>query len=80
MSNGGNRVILNTRERVISNDHNRLQDMIASSRANALARLHNDRYDERVPGYAPQVIIGGQTPMLADVFGGLFVKVDDATA
>jgi hypothetical protein len=80
MSNGGNRVILNTRERVISNDHNRLQDMIASSRANALARLHNDRYDERVPGYAPQVIIGGQTPMLADVFGGLFVKVDDATS
>lgn len=77
MSNGGSRVVLNTRERIISNDHNRLQDMIGGARAAAMARLHGDVYDARTPGYAPQTTVGGQTPMLADVFGGLFVQVDD---
>lgn len=80
MSNGGKRVILNTRERVISNDHNRLQDMIAQARAVQLSRLYSDKYQSHLPGYTSQVITGGQTPMVADVFGGLFVKVDDPTS
>lgn len=80
MANGGKRVVLNTRERVISNDHNRLQDMIAQSRATALARLYNDEYNADAPGYGERTIVGGQTPMHADVFGGLFVRVDDTTS
>lgn len=77
MSNGNKKIVFNTRERVISNDHNRLQDIIAQTSAATMARLHGDQYNVESPGYAPQLIVGGQTPMVADVYGGLFVKVDD---
>lgn len=77
MSNGTKRLIFNTRERAISTDYNRLQGMIAQARAAAMARLFNDEYHVEWPGYAGQAVVGGQSPMIADVFGGLFVKVDD---
>jgi hypothetical protein len=80
MANGGKRVVFNTRERVISNDHNRLQDMIGQARAAQLARASTDVYFSSRPGHTSPVITGGQVPMVADVFGGLFVKVDDPTS
>ena len=80
MANGGKRVVFNTRERIISNDHNRLQGMLAKTHAVLQARLFNDRYATSLPGYASQETIGGDTPMNADVYGGLFVRVDDPTS
>jgi hypothetical protein len=80
MSNGGKRVEFNVRERIVSADHDRLQDMVGQARAVQLARSHADQYNVRTPGYAAQISAGGQTPMLADVYGGLFVKVDNASS
>lgn len=80
MSNGGKRVVLNTRERVISNDFNRVQDMVGQARAVLMARLYNDVYKTSISGYTDQEILGGQTPMIADVYGGLFVRVDDPSS
>jgi hypothetical protein len=80
MANGGKRVVFNTRERIISSDFNRLQDMVGQGRAALMARRHNDAYQFHLPGYAPRVTTGGQSPMVADVYGGLFVKVDDPTS
>lgn len=77
MSNGGSRLIFNTRERSISSDYNRLQDMQARARAVWAARLFDDRYTAGLPGVAGADITGGDTPIRADVYGGLFVKVDD---
>lgn len=80
MSNGGKRIVFSSRERAIGNDFTRLQDMIAQARAVHIARSAGDVYDASLPGHTSQIITGGQTPMIADVFGGLFVRVDDPSS
>ena len=79
MANGGKRVVINTRERVNSGDHNRLQDMASQARGAFAARLYDDRYVSARPGFTVSDTTGGDTPMRADVYGGLFVQVDDPT-
>ena len=79
MSNGGDKLVFNTRERVISTDNNRAQELIAKNRAFFTARMYNDKYNLDKPGHTSQVTTGGQTPMVADVFGGLFVRIIDST-
>ena len=73
MSSGEKRIQLNTRERVVSNDHNRLQAFIAADISAFNRRMFQDQYLMYTScGYAfEQHAIAA--PLAADVIGGLMV-------
>lgn len=73
MSSGHKRMQSNTRERLVSNDFNRLQSFIAADRALFHRRFFMDQYVvDTSCGYAiePSAITA---PLLADIIGGLMV-------
>ncbi len=74
MSSGQKLMVLNTRERVLSTDHNRLQSFIACDRSQLARFQYNDKRQNyfSLPGVTSQYV-GGETPLAADVFGGLMV-------
>lgn len=82
MSNGGRTVVFNTRERVISNDHNRLQDMRSRALGTLTQRRCRDAYGDTSPGLSVQNggTVGGDTPLDADIHGGLMVQPNNPTS
>lgn len=82
MSNGGKTVVFNTRERAISSDLNRLQDMGSRALGNLLQRRTRDTYNSTNVGSAVQNtgIVGGDTPLAADIHGGLMVQPNNPTS
>jgi hypothetical protein len=74
MSSGHKRMQINTRERAISTDVNRLQSFIAAQRAEHLRRTFDDLYLLDVSnGFATEALAGA-APVTGDVFGGLMVQ------
>lgn len=75
MSSGEKAVVFNTRERALSTDHNRLQAFIARDRSQLARYRFNDKRENwyNLPGVATP-FVGGQSPLAADVFGGLLVQ------
>lgn len=74
MSSGQKTLVMNTRERALSTDINRLQAFTARDRAQYARFFHNDKRQSFLlnPGVSSQYV-GGETPLAADVYGGLMV-------
>lgn len=75
------RLVHNTREQLLSNDHNRAQSFSAAGRENLLRALYNDLRQGfySFPGWAvPRTAL--EAPLAADVYSGLMVRVDNATS
>lgn len=82
MASGQKRVVLNTRERLVSNDFNRLQDFVAASRAELMRSLFNDvvgNFYSRPGINRRRSTNPTNEPLPADVYSGLEVIVDDAS-
>lgn len=83
MSSGQRRVFFNSRERVISDDHNTAQSYIAKDRAQMMRRLYNRPSTDRVgtinPGlYRDLVALPGAATAgtVHDCYSGLMVRPD----
>lgn len=64
----------NTRERLVSNDFNRMQAFAACDRASMLRRMLDESYvADKYPGVASRAT-GVESPLRADVIGGLLVR------
>lgn len=74
MSSGQKTLVMNTRERAISTDINRLQAFAARDRSQYARTFHNDARQSFLisPGVS-KPFVGGETPLAADVYGGLMV-------
>jgi hypothetical protein len=82
VSGGQKRIIYNTRERLVSDDANRAQDFAAADRAELFRAMHGDvlgDFYER-PGVNYRWWANpADSPLPAEVYGGLEVIVDDPT-
>ncbi len=74
MSSGEKQIVINTRERAIGTDINRLQSFIARDRSQLVRSQYNDARQDplKYPGVAVP-FTGSETPLVGDVFGGLMV-------
>ncbi len=74
MSSGQKTLVMNTRERALSTDINRLQAFAARDRAQLARFFFNDQRQSYLltPGLSKQYV-GGETPLVGDVYGGLMV-------
>ncbi len=77
MSSGPTRIIYNTRERLVSTDHNREQAFVAQAHQAAWRAQYNDlRANWRLtPGLSAQAQVVG-APLYGEVYSGLFVRPD----
>lgn len=77
---GGHNLIFNFRERLISNDLNRLQRMLSADQARALRWIYDARVDEEESGGVANVGSTVDNPLRAIILSGLRVRPEIGTA
>lgn len=79
MPQGDKRLVLNVRERLLSDDFNRLQGIAAAERAALLRSAFNDALGDWFAAGGLQTPYASSNPSLVgDVYGGLMVQPDNA--
>ncbi len=79
MPQGDKRLVFNVRERLVSDDLNRLQAVDAAEQAARLRGFHNDAVGDWYSAGGLQTPITSSSPSLSgDVYGGLMVQPDNA--
>lgn len=79
MAQGEKRLYFNLRERLVSDDMNRLQAIEAAEHAALLRGRHNDAIGDWYSAGGLQTPVVSSTPsLLGDVYGGLMVQPDNA--